>query len=199
MDKKDFIDAIFAMYPNSFSNRASAWRNAYEVALPDQLDYEKLFDWMLVNYTSTSQAPAPAFFKKFIKDYEISQIQREQLEQANKNRQEWEETERIIAQQMAEAEKALPEDYGIIEPLEVLKQCYSTPQNFIRSMIERQISNPCHKAKGNYIFFTKDELKTFEEYTREIKYEVAKSLFWRKVMALTGSNAKFNELCAELT
>lgn len=198
MDKKDFIETIFAMYPNSFGKRAEVWRNAYELALPDKMDYEKLFDWMLVNYASTSQAPAPAFFSKFIRNYQIEQIQKEQLEQAKENNRQWQETERIIAKQLAEAERALPQKFNMLEPLDVLKQCYTTPELFIRSMIERQVNNPWHKQMGNYIFFTRDEMKTFEEYTRELKYEAAKSLFWRKVMALIGKRSKFNELCSEV-
>jgi len=197
VDKKDFIDTIFTMYPNSFTKRVDVWRNAYELALPEKMDYEKLFDWMLVTYHSTSQAPAPSFFKKFIQNYQIAQIQREQIQQAYENRKQWEETERLLQKQLLEAEKALPEKFQILEPLEVLKRSYTTPQEFIRSMFERQAKNPCHATRGNYIFFTDYEWSAFREYQKELKLEAAKSIFWRKVMALIGKQTPFNELCTE--
>ena len=196
MIKKDFIDTIFAMYPNSFSAKtAEHWQRAYDLALPNDLDYEKLFDWMLVNYNSTSQAPSPAFFSKWIEDYQKAQNNRRNLEQANLERKMREENEK----RLEEAEKSLPKNLVILDPLEVLKKCYTTPQAFIDSMIERQKDNPCHKVKGKYIFFTKTEMLTLGEYAYNLKNELAKCLFWRKVISVIGSKTKFDELCKEIT
>lgn len=194
MIKKDFIDTIFAMYPSSFSAKTSEhWRRAYELALPDKLDYEKLFDWMLVNYNSTSQAPSPAFFSKWIADYQKAQNSRENIEQANRERKIQQENLR----KLAEAERTLPADLVILDPLEVLKKSYTTPQAFITSMVERQKDNPAYTIKGKYIIFTKTEMLTLEEYARQLKNELAKCIFWRKVTNIIGSQAKFNELCKE--
>ena len=65
MNKDDFINEIIKGFPESFkySNIATE-RKKYEVAIENNLDYDKLYTLFLKNY-KYKVAPAPAYFQDF--------------------------------------------------------------------------------------------------------------------------------------
>ncbi len=72
MNRTQLIKKIFELYPNSFSDNAKIWREAYEEVIPETLiDYKKLYKMMLNEYHSQGYAPPTAFFAERIKTVEI--------------------------------------------------------------------------------------------------------------------------------
>lgn len=170
MDKNEFITMILAMYPQSFTDEnRDLWIDVYGNFFPDDLDFQELFDDLLVKYENKKIAPSTAFFVPYIqkqkdrkkiqsKQNEISQ----QLEQWKKEREEIEKQDKPITS-------------PILNPLQVLK----------KSSAESGIS------------FTEIEMKTLKNYVSTIPTEKLKINFWRQVCSLI-SGGKINELCRDM-
>ena len=63
MNRCDFIEKIFDLYPNSFTaNNRSSWRDAYSQVLPLSVDFAELYSRMLNEYSGAT-APKPAWLK----------------------------------------------------------------------------------------------------------------------------------------
>lgn len=63
MDRKDFIEQLFLMYPKSYCEaNASIWRKAYEDVLPLTTNFDGLMRAVIGEY-SANTIPKPAWFK----------------------------------------------------------------------------------------------------------------------------------------
>ena len=63
MDRKDFLEQLFLMFPKNYCEaNASIWRRAYEEVLPLTADFDSLMHTMISEY-SGSTIPKPAWFK----------------------------------------------------------------------------------------------------------------------------------------
>lgn len=64
MNQNEFLAKLFSLYSTSFSKgNGQAWSEAYKQVLKPNIDYDKLYDYMLANYAGSS-APSPAFLMK---------------------------------------------------------------------------------------------------------------------------------------
>ena len=64
MNREEFLAKLFGLYATTFSKgNATNWTEAYKQVLADNIDYDKLFDYMLKNYSGAT-APSPAFLSK---------------------------------------------------------------------------------------------------------------------------------------
>lgn len=76
MTQDEFILKLFSLYSTTFSKgNGQAWTDAYKQVLKPNINYDKLYEFMLANYAGTS-APSPAFLLKnavFIKTQEVEQ------------------------------------------------------------------------------------------------------------------------------
>ena len=64
MDREQFLNKLFGLYATTFSRgNASIWSEAYKQVLKENIDYDKLYEYMLANYAGAS-APSPAFLLK---------------------------------------------------------------------------------------------------------------------------------------
>lgn len=70
MNKNEFLKNLFALYPNTFTEKSCAsWKNAYELIFGNKrIDFEKLFETMAINYQSTVVPPSPAWFKEHLSE-----------------------------------------------------------------------------------------------------------------------------------
>lgn len=63
MNREDFLDKLFVMFAKSFtSDDKQAWWDAYKQVLSENIDYNKLYNTMLVEYEHKT-APMPAWLK----------------------------------------------------------------------------------------------------------------------------------------
>ena len=68
MDKKEFIKKIIAGFPESFSKKdIEVEKEKYNLAIEENLDYNKLYELFLKNWRYKS-APSPAYFQDFFKE-----------------------------------------------------------------------------------------------------------------------------------
>ena len=66
MDRKEFLDTLVRMYPNSFNQgNLQIWMNGYKKVLSENLNFEVLFEKLITEYMSIHTAPAPAWFKEY--------------------------------------------------------------------------------------------------------------------------------------
>lgn len=64
MNQEEFLTKLFSLYATTFSRgNGQAWTDAYKQVLSPNIDYDKLYDYMLSNYDE-SGAPKPAWLKK---------------------------------------------------------------------------------------------------------------------------------------
>ena len=64
MNREEFLAKLFGLYATTFSKgNATNWTEAYKQVLADNIDYDKLYDYMLKNYSGAA-APSPAFLSK---------------------------------------------------------------------------------------------------------------------------------------
>ena len=64
MNREEFITKLFSLYATTFNKgNGQAWTDAYKQVLKPNIDYDKLYDFMLSNYAGAS-APSPAFLLK---------------------------------------------------------------------------------------------------------------------------------------
>ena len=64
MNQDEFLQKLFSLYATSFNKgNGQAWSEAYRQVLKPNIDYDKLYDYMIGNYASAS-APSPAFLLK---------------------------------------------------------------------------------------------------------------------------------------
>ena len=62
MDRKDFIEQLFKMFPKSYCEaNASIWRKAYEDVIPVNTDCKSLMRTVIAEYSGSS-IPKPAWF-----------------------------------------------------------------------------------------------------------------------------------------
>lgn len=172
MDKETFIQALLEMFPNSFTeSNTQMWIEAYSAVLPDELDFQELFDDMLTNYTSTNYAPSTAFFKPYV-DKQLEKIKfQNNKEFSVKQREQWDREKK-------EAERNdKPMTNPILSPLELLQ--------------ER--GNPYKNQKG----FTESQMKLFSCYVRTITMEKLRIKFWQQVIKIMLGDRN-NELCRDL-
>lgn len=68
LNRESFLKKLFLMYPANFTKEnAPIWKEAYELVLDENLNYDKLFKILVKDYKSIATAPAPAWFE----DYKI--------------------------------------------------------------------------------------------------------------------------------
>lgn len=76
MTQDEFILKLFSLYSTTFSKgNGQAWTDAYKQVLKPNIDYDKLYEFMLANYAGAA-APSPAYLLKnavFIKKQEPEQ------------------------------------------------------------------------------------------------------------------------------
>ncbi len=64
MEREEFLEKIYGLYPNSFSKgNAASWLEAYKTVLTETIDYDELYKFTISNYAGVS-APSPAFLLK---------------------------------------------------------------------------------------------------------------------------------------
>ena len=64
MDRDEFLAKLFGLYATTFNRgNATEWTNAYKQVLAENIDYDKLFNYMLTNYAGAT-APSPAYLIK---------------------------------------------------------------------------------------------------------------------------------------
>lgn len=187
MNKTDFIDCLISMYPASFKNNENIWRDIYAQVLPDDLNFEELFDWFLVNYDKSTIAPGTGVFKEFLELHYREKHDNYETEKRNQKREELAK----IRQLTAKPENV--QDERLLDPLELLKSCYTTPQEFVKSMQERQTDNK-RKQQEKQIFFSRSEMTTFSQFCRTLPHEYLKVAFWQSVAKLIGNKEKYVEL-----
>lgn len=77
MNQDEFLARLFSLYATTFNKgNGQAWSEAYKQVLKPNIDYNKLYDYMLANYAGAS-APSPAFLLKnatYIKSDEPEEI-----------------------------------------------------------------------------------------------------------------------------
>lgn len=68
MNRDDFLQNLFSMYPNTFTEKnLQTWHKAYCIIFGNKkIDYNKLFEIYVTNYQSISIPPSPAWFKDWI-------------------------------------------------------------------------------------------------------------------------------------
>ena len=66
LNRESFLKKLFLMYPANFTKEnAPIWKEAYEIVLTENLDYNKLFNIMVKDYKSIATAPSPAWFEDY--------------------------------------------------------------------------------------------------------------------------------------
>lgn len=74
MNRAEFLSKFFNMYPNSFNDsNISDWTDAYAIVLSDNLNFDKMFRFMIRNYNDTYKAPPPSWFKTYIDDCKLKE------------------------------------------------------------------------------------------------------------------------------
>jgi len=64
MNRDEFLKKLFGLYAATFNKgNGSQWLQAYEQVLKENIDYDKLYEYMLTNYAGAA-APTPAFLLK---------------------------------------------------------------------------------------------------------------------------------------
>lgn len=64
MNREQFLDALFTMFPRSFTDgNKQIWWDAYKKALSDVIDYDDLYETLVSHYDGKT-APTPAWLKK---------------------------------------------------------------------------------------------------------------------------------------
>lgn len=64
MDRDTFLSKIFNLFSGSFTKgNGSAWLDAYRRTLTADIDYDNLYDFVIMNYSGKT-APSPAFLLK---------------------------------------------------------------------------------------------------------------------------------------
>lgn len=64
MDKQQFIDKFFDLYADSFPPKSKqSWLDAYKKVLDDEIDYDKLENFLLLNWDKKT-APPPAWLRQ---------------------------------------------------------------------------------------------------------------------------------------
>lgn len=68
MNRDDFLQNLFSMYPNTFTEKnLRTWHKAYCIVFGNKkINYDKLFEIYVTSYQNTSIPPAPAWFKEHI-------------------------------------------------------------------------------------------------------------------------------------
>ena len=96
MTQEEFLTKLFSLYATTFNRgNGQAWIDAYKQVLKPNIDYDRLYEYMLTNYAGSS-APSPAFLLK-----NATYIQ-------DTNKSEYPEFETIIAEK-----NGLSYDFGI--------------------------------------------------------------------------------------
>lgn len=169
MDKATFIQALLEMFPNSFTeSNTQMWIEAYSAVLPEKIDFQELFDDMLVNYNSTNYAPSTAFFKPYVD---------KQLERIRLNKQKAFSTQQF-EQWEKEREEATKFDKPMTEPV-------LTPVELLKR------ENTPYDYRG---YFSQTQMQLFKNYVKTITMENLKIKFWQQVAQLI-MGGKNNELC----
>ena len=84
MNRDEFLVKLFGLYATTFSKGNSTnWIEAYKQVLSENIDYDKLYDYMLCNYSGAG-APSPAYLKK------NAEIKQNPFESKEKKYPEWE-------------------------------------------------------------------------------------------------------------
>lgn len=65
MDRTEFLNKFFKMYPTSFTEaNIPVWWEIYEGILPVTIDYNRLFNDLIMNWHTMGTAPSPNWFKE---------------------------------------------------------------------------------------------------------------------------------------
>ena len=66
LNREAFLKKLFLMYPANFTKEnAPIWKEAYELVLDENLNYDKLFKIHVKDYKSIATAPSPACFQDY--------------------------------------------------------------------------------------------------------------------------------------
>lgn len=66
LNREAFLKKLFLMYPANFTKEnAPIWKEAYELVLDENLNYDKLFKILVKDYKSIATAPSPAWFQDY--------------------------------------------------------------------------------------------------------------------------------------
>jgi len=176
VDKVQFINTLFEMYPNSYTeSNIQMWFDLLVKKLPNDIDFQELFDDMLTSYQNTTQAPSTSFLVNLAAKQKERNLQQAKAQEAIKQAEQWKKEREEIEK---EDKPVIGE---ILSPLEVLKEAYRG---------EARI--------GENHYFTKEEMQTFSKYARTvIPTEKLRIKFWQQVCSLI-SGGRINELCRNL-
>lgn len=156
MLKMEFIERIFEMYPKSFTqNNTTMWIEAYSQSLPDNIDYDELFQDMLDNYTHISSAPPVSFFKPYVNKQRARQRKEEEYNKFSRQREQW-------RKEIEELEK---NDRPVTEPI-------LTPQEIIDKHGIKVVSGKR---------FTDEEMQIFRDYVKIIPQHRLQCEFWMQL------------------
>ena len=65
MDRTEFLEKFFKMYPSSFTEtNVSVWWSVYEKILPASIDFDRLFNDLIMNWHTMGTAPSPHWFRE---------------------------------------------------------------------------------------------------------------------------------------
>lgn len=176
MDKMQFINTLLEMYPNSFTeNNIQMWIDLLSKKLPNDIDFQELFDDMVVSYQNTNVAPSTAFLVNLAAKQRERNAQQAKAQEAIRQAEQWKKEREEIEKEDR------PVTGKILTPIEVLKEAYRG---------EARI--------GENHYFTKEEMQTFSKYARTvIPTEKLRIDFWKQVCSLI-SGGRINELCRDL-
>lgn len=66
LNREAFLKKLFLMYPANFTKEnAPIWKEAYELVLDENLNYDKLFKILVKDYKSIATAPSPAWLQDY--------------------------------------------------------------------------------------------------------------------------------------
>ena len=175
MDKMQFINTLLEMYPNSFTeNNIQMWIDLLSKKLPNDINFQELFDDMVVSYQNTNVAPSTAFLVNLAAKQRERNAQQAKAQEAIKQAEQWKkEREEIEKEDRPVTEK-------VLTPLEVLKEAYQGEQR-----------------NGSNHYFLEPEMQVFKKYVRTIPTEKLRINFWKQVCSLI-SGGRINELCRDM-
>lgn len=69
MNREEFIKEIFSLYPNAQAFKSEytsqKWIDGYKHVLRGNLNFDKLYNYMITEYNSMNIPPAPAWFNEY--------------------------------------------------------------------------------------------------------------------------------------
>lgn len=66
MNRKEFIEKLVLLYEDFTEKNIKARKEAYEIVLSNNLNFDKIYKTLLEQYESFKFAPSPAYISKLI-------------------------------------------------------------------------------------------------------------------------------------